>query len=142
MSVKRVFVDTNLFVYAKLQTPQTLTQHQRAVHFLATLTDPVVVSVQVLNEFTSALLKHQIDETLIQEAVWAIAASSTVIPLTWTIVQRAWEIKQRYQFSYWDSLIIGAALAAGCAVLYSEDLQHQQVIEHTLHIINPLAVRS
>jgi len=82
MSVKRVFVDTNLFVCAKLQTPQTLIQHQRAVQFLETLSDPVVVSVQVLNEFASALLKHKIDDTLIQEAVKAIAAGSTVIPMT------------------------------------------------------------
>jgi len=52
-------------------------------------------------------------------------------------VERAWQIKLRYQFPYWDSLIVGAALEADCAVLYSEDLQHQQVIEHTLHIMNP-----
>ena len=40
-------------------------------------------------------------------------------------------------FSYWDSLIIAAALEAGCTTLYSEDLQHKQVIEGVLTILNP-----
>jgi predicted nucleic acid-binding protein len=43
----------------------------------------------------------------------------------------------RYQFSYWDSLIVASALESGCGVLYSEDLQSQQRIENQLEILNP-----
>jgi predicted nucleic acid-binding protein len=42
----------------------------------------------------------------------------------------------RFQLSHWDSLIIAAALEGHCEVLYSEDLQHGQIIEG-LEIINP-----
>lgn len=50
---------------------------------------------------------------------------------------KAIEIRGRYGFSYWDSLIVGTALLSGCSILYSEDMQHDQVIENTLKIINP-----
>jgi len=46
-------------------------------------------------------------------------------------------IAQRYQFSFYDSLIIASALEAGCITLYSEDMQHEQVIEKRLTIRNP-----
>jgi predicted nucleic acid-binding protein len=49
---------------------------------------------------------------------------------------RALELQARYKFSFFDSLIIAAALAGGCTRLYSEDLQHGQRIEH-LVIENP-----
>lgn len=82
MSVKRVFVDTNIFIYAKLRTPQTSAKYRRAVQLLETLSEPVVVSVQVLNEFSSVLLKHKVDDATIWDAVKAIAANSTVVHLT------------------------------------------------------------
>ncbi len=137
MSVKRVFVDTNILVYAKLQTPETLDKHQRAMQFLGGLSDLVIVSTQVLNEFSSVLLKHKIDDAVVWEAVRAIAQNSVVTPLTWMTIERAWELRKRYQLAYWDSLIVSSALEAECEALFSEDLQHRQVIESTLHIINP-----
>ena len=47
------------------------------------------------------------------------------------------KIKNKYQLSFWDSLILQSALKNECKILYSEDLQHNQVIENTLKIINP-----
>jgi len=54
-------------------------------------------------------------------------------------VRRLWvyKIKSRYQFSYWDSLIIASALENGCIILFTEDLQHNQMIEETLWVKNP-----
>ena len=49
---------------------------------------------------------------------------------------QALEIKNRWKFSFYDSLIISAALEVDCKVLYSEDLQHNQQIRD-LTIINP-----
>jgi len=47
-------------------------------------------------------------------------------------------LRTDHQFSYWDSLIVAAALEAGCSILYSEDMQHGQVIDDRLTIVNPL----
>jgi predicted nucleic acid-binding protein len=53
-------------------------------------------------------------------------------------VLQALEINARYGYSYWDSLIIAAALQNNCSILYSEDMQHNHLIEDKLRIINPL----
>jgi predicted nucleic acid-binding protein len=53
---------------------------------------------------------------------------------------RASRLRSQQAFSYWDSLIVSAALEAGCTLLYSEDMQHGQLVEGQLRIINPFAV--
>ena len=50
---------------------------------------------------------------------------------------KACEIAERYRFSFYDSMIITAALESNCEILYSEDMQHNQTIDDTLKIINP-----
>ncbi|MCY4148353.1 MAG: PIN domain-containing protein [Gammaproteobacteria bacterium] len=46
------------------------------------------------------------------------------------------DIMQRYRFSFYDSLIVAAALEGKCRTLFSEDLQDGQTIEK-LTIVNP-----
>jgi predicted nucleic acid-binding protein len=60
-----------------------------------------------------------------------------VIALTKQTVASAFDMMTRYQFSYWDSLIIAAALENQCPWLYTEDLQDGQQIEKTLTVYNP-----
>jgi predicted nucleic acid-binding protein len=52
-------------------------------------------------------------------------------------IEKACQIADKYQFSFYDSLIIAAALSCNCKKLFSEDMQDGQVIENTLTIINP-----
>lgn len=51
------------------------------------------------------------------------------------------DIQSRYRFAYYDALIVAAALDAGCATLYSEDLQDGQHIDG-LTIIDPFGPRA
>ena len=53
-----------------------------------------------------------------------------------TIIQ-AFDIVKQYKYSYWDSLIIASALENNCSILFSEDMQHNQLIANKLKIINP-----
>ena len=46
-------------------------------------------------------------------------------------------LRERGSFSYWDSLIVAAALDARCTILYSEDMQHGHKVEDQLTIVNP-----
>ena len=48
------------------------------------------------------------------------------------------QLRQTLALSFWDSLIVAAALDAGCTTLYSEDMQHGQRISDQLTIVNPL----
>ncbi len=52
------------------------------------------------------------------------------------LYRSALQLQLRWRFSFYDSLIVAAALEAGCKRLLSEDLQHGQRIE-TLTIENP-----
>ena len=47
-------------------------------------------------------------------------------------------LREAASFSFWDSLIVAAALDAGCSTLYSEDMQHGPVVDGRLTIVNPL----
>ena len=60
------------------------------------------------------------------------------MPLTVEMHEAAIGIARQYGYSIYDSLIVAAALRAGCATLYSEDLQRGQTIER-LTIRNPFA---
>jgi len=53
------------------------------------------------------------------------------------MIDVALRIQARFHFSYWDSLIVASALENGCKVLYTEDMQHGQIIEDSLTIVNP-----
>jgi len=46
-------------------------------------------------------------------------------------------IKEKYKFSFWDSMIISSAIEANCTILYSEDMHHKQLIENKITIVNP-----
>jgi predicted nucleic acid-binding protein len=48
------------------------------------------------------------------------------------------ELREEYSLSFWDSLVVSAALLSGAEVIYSEDMQDGLVIRETLQIINPL----
>ncbi len=89
----------------------------------------MVISAQVLNEFANVLIKHRVADIDIQLVIDAIAENSLVAPVSFHTVQDALRIKSRWQFSYRDSLIIASALEIGCTILFTEDLQHNQVID-------------
>jgi predicted nucleic acid-binding protein len=133
-----IFVDTNVFVYAKLFNEKEKLKCQKAVSFFNNQTNRVVISTQVLNEFSNVLLRHKVADNAIIAAVNEIAQVTKVSPLTLATVQKAWLIKQQYHFSYWDSLIISATLLENCETLFTEDLQHGRLIEKQLVIQNPL----
>jgi predicted nucleic acid-binding protein len=75
--------------------------------------------------------------TEIEATVQQLLTHFRVQSLTTKHVIDAFRIVKRYQFSFWDSLIVAAALDMQCSVLYTEDLHHGQWIDNTLEIRNP-----
>ena len=69
-----------------------------------------------------------------------LEATCRVEIVTPATMQRALDIAGRYGFSWFDSLIVASALEARCGTLYTEDLQHSQVIEGKLIVTNPFLV--
>jgi predicted nucleic acid-binding protein len=99
-----------------------------------------VISVQVLNEFTVvAIRKLGLSFTEVREVLGTVRTLCTTHPLTIEHHDKATEIAERYSFSFYDSVIVASALLADCKTLYSEDLQHRQVIDRQLTVLNPFA---
>ena len=96
------------------------------------------VSAQVINECTNVCLRKF---GFSREQAYAFADNvmrrTNVLPLDETVIRKSAEIAIRQQLSNWDALIVAAALLADCDTLYSEDMQHGQVFEGSLTIINP-----
>lgn len=127
----RIFLDTNILVYALLDEG---TKQQTALQLLQS---GCVISIQVLNEFTQvARKKASLEWQEIADLSTAIQTLTEIITLDKNIHNVGLTIANKYGYSFYDSLIIAAALEAGCNLLFSEDMQHGQQIE-TLIIRNP-----
>jgi len=128
-----VFFDTNVLLYAVAQDDP---RGPRAEELLAT---GGVVGVQVLNEFVSvARRKLHMPWKDVKEALDAIRVlCPSVAPVSVSTHEAALQIAERQGYSIYDALIVAAALEAGCATLYSEDLQHGQVFSGRLTVRNP-----
>lgn len=132
---ERVFVDTNIFVYAFVTDGSD--KHIRAKTFLEKQGDSIAISTQVLNELYVVLLKYDCSDAQIQKYLKGLSADVEVIPVTYNVVSSAWHIRMKSGFSIWDSLIVAAALEVDCSILCTEDLQHGQYFDDRLRIMNP-----
>jgi predicted nucleic acid-binding protein len=132
----RAFVDTNVLVY--LFDRDAPDKRGRARTLLAELGGRAVLSTQVLQEFFVSVtrkLARPLPEDEAEAAVRDLARLD-VVELDVALVLQAITRARRQRLSLWDSLIVEAALARGCEVLFSEDLQHGQKLG-ALRIENP-----
>lgn len=99
---------------------------------------PILISSkQVLNEYYSVMLKKKIADPVIQDNINVMISICNIQIIHITTLLLTHKLKLKYGFSYWDSLILASALEANCSVLYTEDMQHNQVIENKLTVMNP-----
>lgn len=132
------FIDTNILVYAAEERHPISRKTIIARELL--LQADLHLSVQVINEFiVTARNPTKLALSPEQEAEWLKEwLNRPIVPLTIDDLLVALGIHRRFQISHWDSLIVATALSSKCAVLYTEDMQHQQSID-SLTIINPFA---
>jgi predicted nucleic acid-binding protein len=134
----RVFLDTNILLYAKIDDGSQKHSKCRDLLTVILVGSEIIVSAQVLNEYYVNALKKNEAPAAIQNTVRQFIDDFEIVPLTKELIPETYRIHNRYQFSYWDSNIVAAALAGGCTILYTEDLQDGQIIDNTLTVINPM----
>lgn len=138
-----IFIDSNIWIYAFLDSEKEHAKQQRVVSLLEGIPSDssVIASVQVINEFHWILSrKYGIgDATIKAKVTKGIAAIASIAPLDFKVYQDAFRIRGKYNISFWDSLIVASALENKCTVLYSEDMQHGLLIDNKLKVVNPLA---
>ena len=132
MNAKKIFFDTNTLLY--LLSSDT----KKADWVSKNLQQSNVISVQVLNEFTSASIrKIKISNSELDEFLDLFTSMFNVRSLDIDTFETGLMVSRRYGYHHYDSMIIAAALQAGCEKLYSEDMQHRQIIDKRLQIVNP-----
>jgi len=135
----KVFFDTNIIVYLFDKSEEKKHTQARKI-FIASLQDATsYISNQVINEFiviASQKIENPIPLNHIRKNLEFLRTSLNIHTIDFETSLKAIDVKLKYHFSFWDSLIIASALESNCSILYSEDMQRGQVIEDKLRILN------
>ena len=131
------FVDTNVLLYAVSHLPEDARKRRRARELLR---EPnLVVSVQVFQEFYHQATRPTRPGRLSNGDAIAFLGTLLKFPVqdvTLALFRDAVTMSRRFKLSYWDGAILAAARAAGCNVVYSEDLSAEQDYDG-LRVIDP-----
>jgi predicted nucleic acid-binding protein len=121
-----VFVDTNVFVYARdASEPEKQAAAEAWLRELW-IEQRGRTSMQVLSEYYT-VVTHKLKPGLAPEDAWEDVTALLAWepqPIDGNILARAHAIEQRYKLNWWDAMIVAAAQLQDCSVLLTEDLQH------------------
>ncbi len=134
------FLDTNIFVYALLASEPL--KKQRALQLIeqALASHLGCTSYQVIQEFANVATRKFAQRFNTDQCKQFIAAAMQPmnrVNASPELLNCALNLQQETRYSFYDCLVLAAALQADASVLYSEDLQHNQLIGGTLRIVNP-----
>ena len=135
----RFFLDTNIFVYALSRSVPAKRLTAGRLVDEAIESGKGIVSFQVVQEFFSVAFRRFTPPMSPAEAKQALAL--TFRPLlavhsSYSLYGQALELTRSHSISWYDSLMVAAAMESDCRILYSEDLQHGQKF-HNLRIQHP-----
>jgi len=127
----KIFVDSNIWIY--LFTSDDVSKNELARDFITDNTakgNIFVITYQVINEVAAVLKrKKKFDEEKIQFVVDTMLDLCVIQDFSREIIIKASVLRDKMLVSYWDSLIIAAAIESGSKFLTSEDLQNGQKIQ-------------
>ena len=132
----RSFFDTNILVYA--DDKRAAAKQSRAIELVAEhrRDGTGVVSLQVLQEyFVTVTRKLNVDSPLARRKVEILSEFDVVVPEVADILA-AIDLHRLHAFSFWDALVLRSAQQAGCSVLFSEDFQHDRIVDG-IQVVNP-----
>ena len=135
----RFFLDTNIFVYSFDAKVAKKASQADALIRTGIETRSGIVSYQVVQEFFNVAFRRFSKPMNGADAEQYL--STTFRPLlavqsSHALYAEALRIRARFQFAWYDSLIVAAANAAECKILYSEDFQDGQKVGNAT-ISNP-----
>jgi len=136
----KVFIDTNILIYAMDEDEPA--KRDRCRELLTSLSiaphsPQGVLSTQVLQETFVASTRKLGVEPLKARGVLQSLQALEIVTITPELIFTAIECSHFDQLSFWDALIVTAAVYAGCDVIWTEDLNAGQLIRG-VRIKNPL----
>jgi predicted nucleic acid-binding protein len=128
------FVDSNVWLYAFIETQDVDKANIAAVLIQ---NQSIAVSTQIINEVCSNLIrKAHFSEEATRELVLSFYDRYEVVGIDKEILLQSSRIREKHNFSFWDSLVVACAVQSGADILYSEDMQDGFILEETT-IVNP-----
>jgi predicted nucleic acid-binding protein len=135
----KYFLDTNIFVYSFDRQYPDKQKCAKELIGKALEDGNGCISYQVVQEFLNVSTRKfatPLSANDAEDYLTMVLEPLCEIFSTINIYRKGLEIMERWQYSFYDSLIIASAISTDCRILYTEDLQHDQKIEN-LTIINP-----
>ncbi|MCQ8116586.1 PIN domain-containing protein [Methylomonas rosea] len=130
----RYFLDTDILIYAYSNSEP----HKADIANSMLFEGESIISSQVINEFSNICLKKlKLKENAVIGAIHEITSVTHVVGFSLATQLRALQLCEVHCFSYYDALIASTALENHCPILYSEDMQNNQLIDNQLRIVNP-----
>ncbi|MBI3328032.1 MAG: PIN domain-containing protein [Nitrospinae bacterium] len=135
-----MFLDTNVVVYLFDTDAPSKQQRVREIFSDRAYQGRLITSTQVLQEFYVSVTR-KLAKPLGTDIAYQAVRDLTALPIIQVdapLILSAISRSQTDQLSFWDALIIQAALAGGATYLYTEDLQDGRIIE-SMRIVNPFS---
>jgi len=135
----KYFIDTNIFVYCYDEGQPAKKERALALISDALQNGNGMISWQVIQEFLNVATQKFAIPIKVEDAT--LYLQKVLSPLCHIhpnseIYQQSLEIMKEQRYSFYDSLILAAALQGECSVIYTEDMKHEQEIR-TMRIVNP-----
>jgi predicted nucleic acid-binding protein len=128
----KCFLDTNILLYLLSNDTKKKDIAKKL------LKEHHYISTQVLNEFSNVSLKRfKLSNTQTKEIIEKISQYCHISIYSKETILKALDLKERYKYQFYDSLILATALENNCNIIYSEDMQHKHKLNNKLTIINP-----
>jgi predicted nucleic acid-binding protein len=135
--MSKVFLDTNILVYSLDQADAAKKAKCRGLIRSLTAESRGVISTQVMQEFyVAATSKLVADPLLTKDILRSLERFETVV-VSPSLIKDAIDCSIINRLSFWDALIVVSAESAQCEILWTEDLNHGQIIRG-VRIENPL----
>ncbi len=135
----KFFIDTKIFVYTFDSSNREKQKLSKEIVAQALENSTGIISYQVIQEFlnvSTKKFKSPLTVADCQRYLNVILEPLCEIFSNIELYHQALDVMERWHYSFYDSLIISAALKADCEIIYSEDLHHDQKIQNVT-IINP-----
>jgi predicted nucleic acid-binding protein len=125
-------LDTNILVYLEGDDI-----HKRHIAETLLSYNPVI-STQVISEFINVIRRlRNISKSQLIAETSSLFQNCPISPIKHSTLDLAANLIHRYDFQIFDSIIIASAIETDCEILYSEDMQHNMLVDRQLKIINP-----
>ena len=135
--MSKIFIDTNILIYSIDSSEKRKLKRSRELLKSLIKSRTGVISTQVMQEFYVTCVKKLKIEPKSAKKMLGTLGVFEVVDVVSKTIEEAVDISILNEVSFWDSLIIAAAVNANCEELWTEDLNSGQKI-NGVAILNPL----